>query len=252
MIVRREDDQWEIIKQHDHAYLSFQIASHWKSDAFPHPALKQDVLYAIRHHDRAWIPLDQQIVWNVAEQRPYDFTDYPLEEKLLAYSRGIDQVAEQTPYGAILCSIHYASFFATNKGGSPRIAAFLHHEQERRQRLASSLTVASLEEAIQSHYRILQFCDDLSLYATLNPPGAKKSEEIGWFRDGFRQEFRFAPHGMMAQWLTDSDIQVKPFPFISEFEVKVPAARVSLESSQAAVEWVNGSNDYRIFRFSSG
>ncbi|QTN01224.1 DUF3891 family protein [Sediminibacillus dalangtanensis] len=252
MIVRREGDQWEIIKQHDHAYLSFQIASHWKRDAFPHPDLKQDVLYAIRHHDRAWIPLDQQVVWNAADQKPYDFTNYPLEEKLLAYSRGIDQVAEQTTYGAILCSIHYASFFATNKENNPTISSFLYHEQERRRRLTSSLTVDSLEDVIHSHYRILQFCDDLSLYATLNPPGASKSEEIEWFKEGFRQEFCFAPQGMTAKWLTDTDIQVKPYPFSSEFEVEVPTVRVSRDPSQAVVEWKNGYNDQRVFRFSAG
>ncbi|WP_153461494.1 DUF3891 family protein [Sediminibacillus terrae] len=252
MIVRKNGDRWEIIKQHDHAYLSFQLACHWRRDAFPYPALKQDVLYAIRHHDRAWIPLDQQIVWNVAEQKPYDFIDYPLQEKLQAYSRGIDQVEEQTSYGAILCSMHYVSFFSSDKGNDPDISSFLLHEQERRRRLISSLTIDSLEDAMTCHYRILQFCDDLSLYATLNPPGVKKSEEIDWFKDGFRQEFCFAPRGMTAEWLTDMDIQVKPFPFSTEFEVEIQVLRVAPESSQSSVEWKSVSNKNRIFRFAPG
>lgn len=219
MILRAKENEWEIIKQDDHAFLSWQTAVNWNPDYFPFSGQKEDVLLAIRQHDRAWIPLDQSIRWNPEKNLPYDFTNYPVKEKLAAYKRGIDETEEISPYAAVLCSRHYSSFFSSGKNGQPVIDHFLQKEDLRREEIHSRLDLDN--EQVAAHVKLLQFCDDLSLYICLNPPGVKKKNEFPWFKQGFRQTFPFAPEGMKAWWKDEQTIELDPFPFTGKTEMNL-------------------------------
>lgn len=45
------------------------------------------------------------------------------------------------------------------------------------------------------HYRLLKFCDELSLYVCMNKPGVKKKDEIDLFKDGFEGTEMFNSKG---------------------------------------------------------
>ncbi|WP_185971071.1 DUF3891 family protein [Alkalicoccobacillus porphyridii] len=215
MIIRQKAQEIECIKQHDHAYISGKVAEHWIE------AVHDEVKVGIFEHDRAWIPLDEYIEKDPERNLPHDFISYPLQPKLQAYTRGLDEVQEQSAYASLLCSRHYCSFFSGTITSQPEVKQFLEQERLRQTQILEQLQPGS-EEDIEREFKLLQFCDDVSLYICMNPPGIPKSDEVSWFRDGFSQTFSFAPDGIHARWLNDTDIQLKPFPFIEPLTLSFP------------------------------
>ncbi|MFK3939543.1 DUF3891 family protein [Alkalihalobacillus sp. NPDC078783] len=207
MIIRKQDKRFDCIRQHDHAYISGEIAKHWIEP------VSKSALTGIYEHDRAWIPLDEKVRVATDQQMPYDFISFPIEWKLEAYTRGVDEVEVHSPYSAFLCSKHYCSFFSGSITSEPGVADFLAHEEKRQQSILEALEICpSINERSQD-FSLLQFCDDLSLYVCMNPPGIPKSEEVSWFKNGFAQSFSFAPKGIQAEWKNESEITLDPFPF---------------------------------------
>ncbi|MBM7552261.1 DUF3891 family protein [Thalassobacillus pellis] len=229
MIVNQFDQHFLMFAQHDHALGSGVLVDNWKQDFLIRSKLREEADWAVAQHDRAWIPLDKRPIWNEKKDRPYSFIDYPLQEKLDAYTRGIDSIAKESSYAAMLCSLHYSSFFPADTKDST-IQAFLDHEKERREKLSEKLTIDVPKDLYDRHFRRLQFCDDLSLYICMQEPGVSKEKELSWFKNGFRQSFDFAPDGMMAHWLDSETVSVQPFPFERIFELNVPYRIVTKEA----------------------
>lgn len=226
MIVIEKEDHFKMIQQHDHAYISGLIVFNWKKNFLLRSKLREEADWAIQQHDRAWIPLDQSPRWNEDKKRPYTFTDYPLAEKLEAYQRGIGEVASQSLYAGILCSMHYASFFSSDSE-DPLVQHFLSEEKDRQQELFEMMEMDIPFDIYNLHFRRLQFCDDLSLYVCMQEPGVSKENEVPWFREGFRQSFDFAPDGMIAHWVDERQVSVYPFPFERPFDIQIPYRAVS-------------------------
>ncbi|MGN7312360.1 DUF3891 family protein [Alkalicoccobacillus gibsonii] len=207
MIIRKQDQMFHCIRQHDHAYISGEIAKHWIEP------VSESVLTGVYEHDRAWIPLDEKVRVATNQQMPYDFISFPLEWKLAAYTKGVDEVEVHSPYSAFLCSKHYCSFFSGSITSEPGVSEFLTHEENRQQSILNTLEVSPSASERSQDFTLLQFCDDLSLYICMNPPGIRKSDEVSWFKNGFAQLFPFAPKGIQAEWKTESEIMLEPFPF---------------------------------------
>lgn len=232
MIIQEKETEWEIIKQHDHAFVSWQAAVNWNPSFFPYDSRREEVLLAIRNHDRAWIPLDDQSRWNEKKEEPYGFTTYPLEDKLAAYRKGIDETEEMSAYSALLCSMHYSSFFPEKESNPDNLKQFLEDEKQRRKNIHGHLKQELTNEEVTEHLKMLQFGDDLSLYICLNSPGVRKEDEFPWFRDGFRQRFSFAPSGIKAAWSNESIIELSPFPLLEETEITVPVYHIKKTSNK--------------------
>ncbi|MNP44881.1 hypothetical protein D3C76_1387630 [compost metagenome] len=78
--------------------------------------------------------------------------------------------------------------------------------------------------------RLLQFCDDLSLYMALNRPGSPKSEEHPWWKDGFSgsEDFKFTSGRVItAEWKNEAALMLEPFPFTREVECVYKLRKVS-------------------------
>lgn len=228
MIVHERDNDFIMIKQHDHAKISGEIVLNWKKNFFLRSKLREEADWAIAQHDRAWIPLDEHPLWDDENGRPFSFIDYPLEEKLAAYQRGIEEIASRSLYAGMLCSMHYQSFFS-NKAEITLIQRFISEENERQKNLFEDMETDVPYDIYQLHFRRLQFCDDLSLYVCMQEPGTPKEKEVTWFKDGFRQKFDFAPDGIVPQWVDDEQVSLNPFPFESTFKVNIPYRVVTKE-----------------------
>lgn len=211
MIIRQTVRDIECIKQHDHAYISGEVAKHWLEP------VQSEVYVAVLEHDRAWIPLDQIIKYDADRGLPHDFISYPLENKLTAYTRGLDEVQEKSLYAALLCSKHYCSFFSGSITEKTEVQEFLEQEQKRQQEICESVEINAKQLA--EDFKLLQFCDDLSLYVCMNNPGITKSEEVSWFKNGFPQSFSFAPNGIQAKWVDDKQVSLDPFPFVEPLTI---------------------------------
>ncbi|WP_163527955.1 DUF3891 family protein [Halobacillus ihumii] len=221
MIVQQQGNQFLMMKQHDHAQISGEFALQWKQKYLLRSKLREEADWAIGQHDRAWIPLDESPMWNEEKQQPYTFIDYPLEEKLAAYQKGIEEVAAESRYAGMLCSLHYQSFFSKDSEDK-HILAFIDHEERRREQLIEAMKMEVPKDLYHTHFERLQFCDDLSLYICMQEPGVSKANELSWFKDGFRQSFDVAPNGIMPYWQDKEHVALDPFPFEKSFHVTIP------------------------------
>ncbi|WP_223066196.1 DUF3891 family protein [Paenibacillus caui] len=236
MIVRDQNTEFVMIEQHEHGRLSgdmaVQMNSAILSEEEPYAA---DVITAIYEHDRGWISLDKDPIWNDRSQQPFTFIDYPLEPKLAAYRLGLDEIERKSPYAALLCSMHYASF--TMQAHEEEWKRFYHAEIKRQERLRASLGIEAKDLRVYRHFRLLQLCDDLSLYVCMNEPGVSKKEEHPWFREGFANSSLFSPdqdQALAAEWLDRESVAVHPSPFRGPFEIGIRYKLVSKELAQQA------------------
>lgn len=225
MILRETSSSLVLINQHDHAQLAAQLAAHWNPAYVRGHSRWPEVLHAIAQHDRGWIYLDQQLIWDDAGHKPCSFTDYPLRPKLAQYIRGIDEVAQTNAYGALLCSLHYTSFPDLETTAAGR--AFKRSETERQQLLQETLQLytPSAQQDLQFHLHLLKFCDGLSIYLCINEPGMAKAQEHPWYRSGipYSSGFDFVQgHNIQASWHGTSKVQVSPYPFERALILTIP------------------------------
>ncbi|WP_051302340.1 DUF3891 family protein [Salibacterium aidingense] len=247
MIVNEADAVVELIPQHEHARISAEILKNWKEPGVRANPLWNALWTAVREHDRAWIPLDAS-PWLNERQIPYSFTHYPEPEKITAYQHGIEAAASLHIYSGLLVSRHYAAFFAsstTEEGQN-----FFRLEKERQQKLREELGYPAQEE---DHLKLLQFCDDVSLYACMNTPGVSKDEEIEWFQNGFRHSFAFLNNEtIQARFKTKESIQLHPFPLQTELKCAVHGVKVEkkdITKTTAHKILQNGEPSVRPIRF---
>lgn len=164
IIIREAELEFYMITQHDHAKLSGDIARNFREKFFVDEFYSEYVLFAIYEHDRAWIELDHNPIWNDKNESPF---------------------------------------------------SFIHINQE----------------TISVHLRLLQLCDDISLYVCLNQPGATKENEHPWYRSGFNNT------AFKASWINEQEISLLPSPFGKEFKAKLRLKRVSKEViNQSGIE----------------
>src|SRR5918997_511776 len=208
MIVRENPDSYVLIGQHDHGLVSGEFARRWRE----RPTPLEPTLYAIANHDIAWQKLDETVRWDETTGRPYSFADYPVEPKMEAYTEGLDFLETQDAYAACLCNMHYASFVRDAQSAAE--VRFREREDRRQERLRGAMSARELEN-LERNFRLLQTCDDLSLFVCLNEPGRS---DHPWYRDGF--EFmgaRFAPI-----WEDRHTLRFDPNPFSEAFDLFIP------------------------------
>lgn len=151
--------------------------------------------------------------------------------KLTFYKRGLDEIEAHTPYGALLCSLHFERLIKISGLDYPELTLYQEHEQERRARIHRELEVSKPigEDELYYDGRLLEFCDDLSLYMALNEPGSPKSEEHPWWREGFSgsEDFSFTlGRTIQTEWKGKSTLILDPFPFTKTLEISFMLRRV--------------------------
>ena len=221
MIVREENDKFILTRQNDHAHLSADIAHKFKH-FFKGDYWFEDALFAIREHDRSWIFPDAAPKWNQEKQRPYDFIDYPIPEKLDYYRLGLDETEILNPYAGLLCSMHYTSFINIDSADK-KSKDFLTSEKKRQHQLRTNLEITD-EGLLNRHFQLLQLCDNISLYICLNQPGINNVEEHYFFKNGFKNSSTFNPVGqnnLNAKWSSKNEVNIIPFPFEDSFKVGI-------------------------------
>ena len=208
MIVREKSDAYVLIRQHDHGLISGEFARYWAKE----PSPLDPTLYAIANHDVAWQGPDASVRWNEGSGRPYSFLDYPVEPKLRAYREGLNLLEVRSSYAACLCSMHYASFVRSSRDAAE--AQFREDELQRQEKLKGAMYQEELQN-LGYNFRLLQLCDDLSLFVCLNEPG---QNDHPWYKYGFDFEgMKFDPI-----WEDDLILRLNPNPFSEPFGLLVP------------------------------
>lgn len=239
MIVRERERSFICIEQHDHGLMCGWFAQLWGGPHVPplrNPAFPLQLAASL--HDVGWLPLDAAPQWDRQAQRPYDFTTLPDTVKLPAYHAGIERVAAEDAYAALLCSQHYVSFMlpgapssspsALPRAGGDDATTFVSREIRRQGALLAQLQRAGRGwECWWSEHdlALLKFWDNLSLYVALNEPGTVKRDEHPWFRDGFgtlrlrdpERPERVTTLTVSARWRDRRTVALAPFPFRQPF-----------------------------------
>lgn len=128
-----------MVKQHEHGRLAGEFAQWFKEEHVPEGNRRAEVLRAVSNHDRGWIDLDETPFWNDAAGAPYSFIDFPVVPKLTFYKRGLNEIEADTPYGALLCSLHFERLIEVSGEECPELSAYLKDEEERRARIHRDL-----------------------------------------------------------------------------------------------------------------
>ncbi|ARK28419.1 DUF3891 family protein [Halalkalibacter krulwichiae] len=218
MIIRERASEFVMISQHDHAFLSGEIAKYIQKRFFLSEEYIEEVLLAVFEHDRGWISIDEKPLWSESGLAPVSFAEYPHLAKLTAYQKGVDEVEVISLYAALLCSLHYCSFFT--KATDDESLHFVKLEKERQSRIRKQLQVNT--PVIRQHFRLLQFCDDFSLYICLNEPGIKRDDEHPWFKNGFiNSGWLSNGEDIVAEWIDSENVKLSSFPFMKEFQASI-------------------------------
>ena len=202
LIRQRTDGQFEVITQEHHALLSGMLAQAW-AQCHLHPVL----VAAITMHDAPWRDVDAEPRFNPETGLPHDFIDYPMDDKIAFYRRGIDRLERIHPYAAYMVSLHYTTF-----AGTRDVERLQAPERERRDRLETMLEgafVSGAERALEW----VKFFDVLSLHLCLTGPAADPEGIPRWLGDS--SSWSTAPDGTALEvaWRDESTLAVTPWPF---------------------------------------
>lgn len=217
MIVREKEGCFVLVAQHEHGKISGEFAQRWNEELMP----SEPTLYATTNHDVAWKSLDLKLSWNPEAGRPYSFIDYPLAPKLEAYTEGIDLVESHSSYAGCLCSMHYASFVKNATEDSA--VSFREAEERRQERLKRGMGEEEFGN-LDHNLRLLQLCDDLSLFVCLNEPGRN---DFPWYREGFK----FEGERIIPVWEDEGTLRFEPELFTGPFEISIPYSVIDGEGN---------------------
>src|SRR5690625_5126026 len=102
LIVRERNNEFVLIDEHHHAFISGKLFMYLKNKYVPEVEWKEAIEYAIFNHDLGWISFDQAPFWNDKKNSPYSFTNLPTAPKTVLYESGINKVEEKSLYAALL------------------------------------------------------------------------------------------------------------------------------------------------------
>ena len=218
MIVTDTEHGWRCVTQPDHASLSSEILSLWRSDGLPSHPRRTQLLVAVREHDNGWREADSAPRFDTSAGRPYDFSSLPAPARLQVWRRGLGRYRESDPYVAAMIAEHARYLHEGNTksrqrddpGASVREGPGLR-EEEWDEFLAGLETVrrdalaeAELDlEALLEDYRWLHLADLISLAAC-----------AGW-----RQNF--SRWHLNGRWDGET-LRLEPFPLAGATAFSVP------------------------------
>jgi uncharacterized protein DUF3891 len=194
MVIRQDDAGILCIGQAAHAWVSGQMARCWGNQTFARPEPFEEVCLAAEQHDVGMAEWDAHPELNPSTQRPMAFTEMPVATHLALWRRAPHKVLTQSPYAALLISMHGAALYAHRD--TPEVLAY---KQEQR--------------ALQ---------DDITRRANIDPAEASRNQQLLW-------AFDYLSIAPLAGWLPGSvdapearltvkqahtnEITVDPWPF---------------------------------------
>lgn len=204
MIIRRDVASLLFITQPDHARLAADLLNQWQGLA-DHPR-RAPLLLAAREHDNGWRELDEELVFDSAEGRAFDFITAPDAVKQAVWPRGVDRLAERSPYAAALVAQH-ALFVYDSHRDEPSWSQFFATMRGRRDDLRAG--AGHTEEELDADYPFLSIVDLLSLTFC-----------NGWGDD--HERFSTRSH------CDDRGLVIAPFPFATDdVPLRVRARRLA-------------------------
>jgi hypothetical protein len=139
MLTRHDGDHTVCIGQASHAWVSGQLARRWGNDRFPRPEPFDEVCLGAEQHDVGMAEWDLTPTLDRDTGGPTTFLRMPLATHLELWSAAPSKVLTQSPYAALLVSMHGHALYARRDTTEPdsddsRAVARFVAEQEAFQR----------------------------------------------------------------------------------------------------------------------
>jgi hypothetical protein len=119
MIVIEREQGALCVGQAAHAWISGQLAREWGNDRFPAPEPLHDLSLGAEQHDVGMAEWDLAPVLNKETGLPCSFMQMPLATHLELWSAAPDKVISQSPYAALLVSMHGHALYARRDTTEP-------------------------------------------------------------------------------------------------------------------------------------
>lgn len=100
--------QWLLISQLEHARISGELASAWHADAFATPAVREQIIEMVFHHDDGWLEWERSPGVDPAEGRPRTFTEMPHSLALPIWRKSIEVCETIGPLAALTVAAHFS------------------------------------------------------------------------------------------------------------------------------------------------
>lgn len=100
-----------LIPQAAHAWMAWQVASHWGNRRAAAPAPRPEMLAAVLLHDSGWTEFDRAPIVD-DDGRPVTFDRMPPSEHLAIWTACVDRAEQHSRYAALLVASHFARMAA--------------------------------------------------------------------------------------------------------------------------------------------
>jgi Protein of unknown function (DUF3891) len=166
--------RWVLIPQIEHAHLAGRLAEHWGAGAFAPLQPKDELLWAVYHHDDGWRDWDQAPDVDPKQGQPRAFTEMEIDASTAIWSDSIDEAARAGNLQGYLVAGHFCALgrrAAAWKNADPawqRAERFLDHYEAQMQSWLKDWQDESPAKNTEAVARLalahLQFFDSLSLW----------------------------------------------------------------------------------------
>lgn len=183
MIRRDSGDNWLLISQVDHARIAGELAAAWEPADFE-GVPRDELLWAIAHHDDGWATWEECPRIEPGIGRPYDFTEMPMEQSTAIWTRSIARCARGEGHAGVgasslggawvsrhFCVLaeHARESRSGNRADVAAVEQFLAEQGAFRQsvdvpRGSGGGRSVGGEDAVETGYRWVRFFDRISLW----------------------------------------------------------------------------------------
>lgn len=167
MLLRRDGDDVIAIGQPAHAWLSGQLARAWGNERFGAVEPWEEVCLAAEQHDLGMADWERRPTLNPESGLPRSFMELPLDDHLEIWWSAAPLVLSQSPYAALLVSMHGTALFERrdlarlSPADVDRVRAFLDGQRELQEALLAGLRVDP--RTVRRNQRLVWTWDSLSL-----------------------------------------------------------------------------------------
>jgi hypothetical protein len=156
MLIRDDGASWTAITQPAHAHLAGQIARHWVNAPGP------DFVLGVVQHDVPWVQWDREPPLHAPEHRAAAFYEAPAERRLEIWRHAGGPLEAQSPYAALLVSLHATNIHTRYYPEDSRPLEFLAEQRADQDALLAVLPDVTREQAEAAADALFAF-DALSL-----------------------------------------------------------------------------------------
>lgn len=167
MLLCSDGDDLIAVGQPAHAWVSGQLARAWGNDRFGTLEPREEVCLAAEQHDVGMAAWEGRPTLNAKTGLPRSFMELPLDEHLEIWWSAAPLVLPQSPYAALLVSMHGTALYERRDlerltaADAERVRAFLAGQRALQQQLRERLEADG--DQVRRNQRLIWTWDSLSL-----------------------------------------------------------------------------------------